>query len=61
MNINTDGVVGTIDIGPRDVEDWRECAVVMRADEFSAEEKKGTRIISVPRKSQSIALAHALL
>jgi hypothetical protein len=37
MNFNTDGLVGTIDIGPRDVEDWRECAVVMRADGFSAE------------------------
>jgi hypothetical protein len=37
MNINTDGLVGTIDIGPRDVEDWRECAVVVRADGFSAE------------------------
>ena len=37
MNINTDGLVGTIGIGPRDVEDWRECAVVMRADGFSAE------------------------
>jgi hypothetical protein len=37
MNINTDGLVGTIDIGPRDVENWRECAVAMRADGFSAE------------------------
>jgi hypothetical protein len=36
MNINTDGLVGTIDIGPHGVEDWRECAVVMRADSFSA-------------------------
>lgn len=37
MNINTDGLVGTIDIGPRDVEDWRECTVAMRAGGFSAE------------------------
>jgi hypothetical protein len=37
MNFNTDGLVGTIDIGARNVEDWRECAVVMRADGFSAE------------------------
>lgn len=37
MNINTDGLVGTIDIGPRNVEDWRECAIVMRAASFSAE------------------------
>lgn len=37
MNINTDGLVGTIDIGPRGAEDWRECAVAVRADGFSAE------------------------
>jgi hypothetical protein len=37
MNFNTDGLVGTIEIGPRGVEDWRECAVAMRADGFSAE------------------------
>jgi hypothetical protein len=37
MNINTDGLIGTIDIGSRDVEDWRECAVVMRTGGFSAE------------------------
>lgn len=37
MNINTDGLVGTIDIGPRDVEDWRSCTITMRADGFSAE------------------------
>jgi len=37
MNFNTDGLVGTIDLGPRDPEDWRECAVAMRADGFSAE------------------------
>lgn len=37
MDFNTDGLVGRIDIGPRNVEDWRECAVVMRADGFSAE------------------------
>ena len=34
MNINTDGLVGKIDIGPRDVEDWREFAVVMTAAGF---------------------------
>ena len=37
MNFNTDGLVGTIEVGPRGVEDWRECAVVMRAGGFSAE------------------------
>jgi hypothetical protein len=37
MNINTDSLVGTINIGPRGVEDWRECAVSMRAGGFSAE------------------------
>jgi len=37
MNFNTDGLVGSINIGPRDVEDWRECAVAMKADGFSAE------------------------
>jgi hypothetical protein len=37
MNFNTDGLVGTIEFGRRGVEDWRECAVVMRADGFSAE------------------------
>ena len=37
MNFNTNGLVGTIDIGPCDVEDWRQCAVAMRADGFSAE------------------------
>ena len=37
MKFNTDGLVGTIDIGPRGEEDWRECAVIMRAGGFSAE------------------------
>jgi len=37
MNFSTDGLVGTFEIGPRDVGDWRECAVAMRADGFSAE------------------------
>jgi hypothetical protein len=37
MNFNTDGLVGTIDIGPRDAEDWRQCAVVVTADGFSAD------------------------
>src|ERR1700687_2244410 len=37
MNLNTDGLVGTIDIGPREKEDWRQCAVAVRADGFSAE------------------------
>ena len=37
MNINADGLVGTIDIGPRDVEHWRECTIAMRAGGFSAE------------------------
>jgi hypothetical protein len=37
MNLNTDGLRGTIDIGPRDREDWRQCAVAVRADGFSAE------------------------
>jgi hypothetical protein len=37
MNINTDGLVGTIDIGSRVAEDWRECAVVVKANGFSAE------------------------
>src|SRR5262245_11649974 len=37
MNINADGLVGTIDIGPCEVEDWRECAITMRAGGFSAE------------------------
>jgi hypothetical protein len=37
MNINTDGLVGTIDIGPRNNEDWHQCAVAVKADGFSAE------------------------
>jgi hypothetical protein len=37
MNFNTDGFVGAIDISPRGAEDWRECAVVVRANGFSAE------------------------
>jgi hypothetical protein len=37
MNFNTDGLVGTIEIGPCNVEDWRECAVAMRTNGFSAE------------------------
>jgi hypothetical protein len=37
MDLNTDGLVGTIDIGPRDTEDWRQCTVAVRADGFSAE------------------------
>jgi hypothetical protein len=37
MHFNTDGLVGTIDIGPRDSEDWRQCHVAMRADGFTAE------------------------
>jgi hypothetical protein len=37
MNFNTDGFVGQIAIGPRNLEDWRECAIAMRADGFSAE------------------------
>src|SRR5438128_8581377 len=37
MKFNTDGLVGTIDIGPRDGEDWRQCEVAVRADGFSAE------------------------
>jgi hypothetical protein len=37
MNINTDGLVGTITIGPREKEDWRQSAVAVRADGFSAE------------------------
>jgi hypothetical protein len=37
MNLNTDGLVGSIEIGPRENEDWRHCAVAVRADGFSAE------------------------
>jgi hypothetical protein len=37
MTINTDGLVGTIDISPRCAEGWRECAVAVRADGFAAE------------------------
>ncbi|HTU19988.1 MAG TPA: hypothetical protein VMG10_18130 [Gemmataceae bacterium] len=37
MNFNTDGLIGTIDIGTRDKESWRQCAVAVRADGFSAE------------------------
>src|SRR5262245_40145922 len=37
MKFNTDGLVGTIEIGPRNEEDWRECAVAMRANGFSDE------------------------
>ena len=37
MELNTDGLVGTISIGSRDEENWRPCAVAVRADGFSAE------------------------
>lgn len=37
MNFNTDGFVGTIDIGPRDEEDWRQCEVSVSAQRFTAE------------------------
>jgi hypothetical protein len=37
MNFNTDGLVGTIDIGPREKDDWRQCVVAVRANGFSAE------------------------
>jgi hypothetical protein len=37
INFNTVGLIGTIGIGPRDVGDWRECAVALRAAGFSAE------------------------
>jgi hypothetical protein len=37
MNLNTDGLVGTIDIGPPGREGWRQCAVAVRADGFSAD------------------------
>jgi hypothetical protein len=37
MNINTDGLVGTIDIGPANGEGWRQCTVSVRADGFSAD------------------------
>jgi hypothetical protein len=36
MNLNTDGLTGSIDIGPRGMEDWRECAVAVQASGFSA-------------------------
>jgi hypothetical protein len=36
MYLNTHGLVGTIDIGPSDG-DWRQCAVSVRADGFSAD------------------------
>ena len=37
MNLNTNGLKGTIDIGPCETHDWRECAVAVRAGGFSAE------------------------
>lgn len=38
VNFNTDGLVGTIDIGPPlHARDWRPCTVAVRADGFSAE------------------------
>jgi hypothetical protein len=37
MNLHTDGLVGTIDIGPLGCEGWRHCAVAVRADGFSAD------------------------
>jgi hypothetical protein len=37
MNLNTDGLVGTIDIGPPGREGWRQCAVAVRAGGFSAD------------------------
>ena len=37
MNLNTDGLVGTIDIGPLEDGDWRRCTVAVRADGFSAD------------------------
>jgi hypothetical protein len=37
MNLNTDGLKGCIHIGPRVAEDWRECAIAVRAGGFSAE------------------------
>jgi hypothetical protein len=36
VTFNTDGLVGTIDIGPRDAENWRACVVDVRADGFTA-------------------------
>ncbi len=37
MNLNTEGLVGTIDIGPTENGDWRHCAVAVRAHGFSAD------------------------
>jgi hypothetical protein len=37
MKLNTDGLIGTIDIGPRGVDNWRECAVAVNAQGFCAE------------------------
>jgi hypothetical protein len=37
MNLNTDGLAGSIDIASCDNEGWRECAVAVRADGFTGE------------------------
>jgi hypothetical protein len=37
MNLNTDGLVGTIDIGPLESGGWRQCTVTVRAGGFSAD------------------------
>jgi hypothetical protein len=37
MNLNTDDLVGRIDIGPPGQENWRQCAVAVKAHGFSAE------------------------
>ena len=36
MRLNTDGLTGTIDIGPPGAEGWRLCAVAIHANGFSA-------------------------
>jgi hypothetical protein len=37
INFNTDGLTGSMDIGPPDEEGWRQSAVSVRADGFSAD------------------------
>jgi hypothetical protein len=37
VTVETDGLVGRIDVGPCDAGDWRKCAVAGKADGFSAQ------------------------
>lgn|SRR5262249_21691897 len=37
LTLNTDGLIGSIAIGPEDPESWRQCSVSVRAWGFSAD------------------------